>query len=56
MRFNLKNKPSNQSDEVVDWFEGFEKELRAKALAYARHSETRLMMEAYLLVKEILGE
>lgn len=59
MKFNLKNRPQRRStmklyedDEVDEWFEGFEKELRA----IIRREQEPEQCFAKGMCKEILGE
>lgn len=61
MKFNLKNKPKLTADpttneqKIVEWFEGFEKELREKLeyLKLKHWQETKYVVK---LIEEILGE
>ena len=62
MRYNLKNRPNCEecsincmakSDNIKEWFEGFEKELREKIKWFKAYEAGNLCQ---LLIKEILGE
>jgi len=64
MKFNLKNRPMiimgsgkwfYDSNEVNEWFEGFEKELKELEKIYAE-SDSHSAAGKYGLIKEILGK
>ena len=64
MKFNLKNRPKFEEleysaltwgkvKETIEWFEGFEKELREKLRHYEFEGQNWELQE---ILKEILGE